>query len=577
MHVEIVKHTPDPERVVALAARQCYSAGFVMDGCSTPAQDAALLRRVIGSGHLSVLEHAVFTFAIRGVSRSLSHQLVRFRVASFSQQSQRYTSVGDEYVVPDTITNSQYGAAYHYAIKLAYETYEGMVKAGVPKEDARYVLPNACPTNLIRTMNARELLHAFNLRCCCFDEATEVLTARGWKFFKDVDDSDVFYSLNMDTFDCEMVHPVRMFEYDYAGDMVRVKSQFIDQLVTPNHKIPMARSYDNKKWSLCEAADHNGFSTILLKKNCIPIKGDTNSVFVLPGVTTKNANQHTEWESQVSPKEVRTADLLRFLGFYVSDGCTTKSGYHYNIILSKGDRRLLEEYKEILESLSDNKPTIIQDSENCWKLQVHDRRLYEFLAPLGKVKEKHLPDFVWSYDASLLFCLFEGLSDGDMNANSTCFTTISKRLADDVQRLVLHLGWSASIAVIDRRGAASDVTHRGKPHQIVSRNVSYYVTLNRTKNEPIIKRGSRNAFSSERYDGKVSCVELEKNNTLYVRRNGKTSWSGNSRAQWEIRELFNEILRLVKPIAPTIFENAGASCANGPCPEGAMGCGKKQG
>ena len=139
MHVEIVEHTPNPERVVAMAARQCYSAGFVMDFTSTPEQDATLLRRVIGSGHASVAEHAVFTFAIEGVSRALSHQLVRFRMASFSQQSQRYTSVGEDYIVPDTITNSQYGAAYHYAIKLAYETYEGMVKAGVPKEDARYV------------------------------------------------------------------------------------------------------------------------------------------------------------------------------------------------------------------------------------------------------------------------------------------------------------------------------------------------------------------------------------------------------------------------------------------------------
>ena len=166
MHVEIVKHTPDPEAVVALAARQCYAAGFVMDGCSTPDQDADLIRKVLGLNHASVAEHAVFTFAIRGVSRALSHQLVRFRMASFSQQSQRYTSVGDEYVVPETIIDSQFGATYHYAIKLAYETYEAMVKAGVPKEDARYVLPNACPTNLIMTMNARELLHAFNLRCC---------------------------------------------------------------------------------------------------------------------------------------------------------------------------------------------------------------------------------------------------------------------------------------------------------------------------------------------------------------------------------------------------------------------------
>ena len=166
MQVEIVKHTPDPEAVAIMAARRCYSHGDDPDYSPITEMDRALLRRVIGSGHLSVIEHISVVFLIKGVSRALSHQLVRFRMASFSQQSQRYTSVGEDYIVPDTITNSQYGAAYHYAIKLAYETYEGMVKAGVPKEDARYVLPNACPTNLIMTMNARELLHAFNLRCC---------------------------------------------------------------------------------------------------------------------------------------------------------------------------------------------------------------------------------------------------------------------------------------------------------------------------------------------------------------------------------------------------------------------------
>ena len=167
MHVEIVKHTPDPERVVAMAARQCYSAGFVMDFTSTPEQDADLLRRVIGSGHTSILEHAAITVAIKGVSRSLSHQLVRFRVGTvFSQQSQRYTSVGDEYIIPESIKEKSFLHSYNHAIKLAYETYEEMIKEGVPKEDARYVLPNAAPTNLIMTMNARELLHAFNLRCC---------------------------------------------------------------------------------------------------------------------------------------------------------------------------------------------------------------------------------------------------------------------------------------------------------------------------------------------------------------------------------------------------------------------------
>ena len=74
--------------------------------------DRALLRRVIGSGHLSVIEHISVVFLIKGVPRALSHQLVRFRMASFSQQSQRYTSVGEDYIVPDTITNSQYGTQY---------------------------------------------------------------------------------------------------------------------------------------------------------------------------------------------------------------------------------------------------------------------------------------------------------------------------------------------------------------------------------------------------------------------------------------------------------------------------------
>ena len=167
MHVEIVKHTPDPERVVAMAARQCYSAGFAPDLLSTPKQDSELIRKVLGSGHTSIAEHAVFSIAIRGCSRSASHQLVRFRVGTvFSQQSQRYTSVGEDYIVPETVKENSLLRVYNHTIKMAYDAYERMIDAGVPKEDARYVLPNACPTNLIMSMNARELLHAFNLRCC---------------------------------------------------------------------------------------------------------------------------------------------------------------------------------------------------------------------------------------------------------------------------------------------------------------------------------------------------------------------------------------------------------------------------
>jgi thymidylate synthase (FAD) len=118
-------------------------------------------------GHHSVIEHAVFTFSVHGVSRALTHQLVRHRIASFSQQSQRYVSMSQaSYVTPPSIA-ADAGAVKRYQelmqdIWKAYEELGGLV----PKEDARYVLPNSCHTNIVITMNARELWHFFSLRCC---------------------------------------------------------------------------------------------------------------------------------------------------------------------------------------------------------------------------------------------------------------------------------------------------------------------------------------------------------------------------------------------------------------------------
>ena len=156
-----------------------------------------------------------------------------------------------------------------------------------------------------------------------------------------------------------------------------------------------------------------------------------------------------------------------------------------------------------------------------------------------------------------------------MNKTGTTFTTISKDMADDFQRLLLHLGYSGTLTEYDRRGEKHMIGER----LIESKNIDYYVSVNRNKNEPIIKNSNRNAFENEYYNGKIYCVELEKNNILYIRRNGKTCWSGNSRAQWEIRQVADEMLKLVKEVAPVLFKNAGAPCTvTGKCPEGSMSC-----
>lgn len=169
--VTLLSHTPEPEKVVASAARLCYSTkcgAEIMDNFSAE-EIEKFLTRLRSLGHLSPFEHASFTFAIDGVSRVLSHQLVRHRIGtSYSQKSQRYVKEGQfEYTVPDSIaSNQQQKAVFEQTMTYLQDRYNELLAAGIPAEDARYLLPNACTTNLVVTMNARSLLHFFELRCC---------------------------------------------------------------------------------------------------------------------------------------------------------------------------------------------------------------------------------------------------------------------------------------------------------------------------------------------------------------------------------------------------------------------------
>jgi len=170
VQVSLIKYTPEPELTIAAAARLCYSeigATEILERLSQ-AQIDRLLKQVMSSGHHSVLEHASFVFAVDGLSRAASHQLVRHRLASFSQQSQRYVSFKTpEYVTPPTIAeNPELRQSFDRAVSSAFEQYRTLIEAGIPKEDARYLLPNAATTRLVMTMNARELVHVCSVRLC---------------------------------------------------------------------------------------------------------------------------------------------------------------------------------------------------------------------------------------------------------------------------------------------------------------------------------------------------------------------------------------------------------------------------
>ncbi len=168
MNVQLLAHTPAPEQLVAASAKLCYSAASIADLAAIEADKAAEFIDKLPEAHQSPFEHVSFTFGIEGVSRAMLAQITRHRIASFSVQSQRYVEMGRfGYVIPQTIAeNDEALDEYQHLMCLVRIVYNKLIELGIPAEDARFVLPNACETRMIVTMNARELLHFFSLRCC---------------------------------------------------------------------------------------------------------------------------------------------------------------------------------------------------------------------------------------------------------------------------------------------------------------------------------------------------------------------------------------------------------------------------
>lgn len=183
MQIRLLEHSPEPERTIAAAARLCYAPLGAADLFQkmTSEQVAKVFDTILGSGHYSALEHASLTFAIDGISRACSHQLVRHRLASYNQQSQRYVRYGTvEFIKPPAIDeNPEAGAKFDEVVAATNEVYRELLEMGIEAEDARYVLAQGVETKIVVTMNCRELLHFFTLRCC--NRAQWEIRAMAWK------------------------------------------------------------------------------------------------------------------------------------------------------------------------------------------------------------------------------------------------------------------------------------------------------------------------------------------------------------------------------------------------------------
>lgn len=193
-NVKLISYSPDAAKLTAMAAKLCYSQSHIDDieNGLTNEKAEEFIARIVDIGHLSTIEHASYTFGIEGVSRTLLAQITRHRIASFSVQSQRYVSYSEKgfgYIIPPAIRELGDDAVKKYEEQMAtiqdwYDDWQTALGNGGEKsnEDARFVLPGSCETRMLVTMNARELLHFFSLRCC--NRAQWEIRALAWRMLE---------------------------------------------------------------------------------------------------------------------------------------------------------------------------------------------------------------------------------------------------------------------------------------------------------------------------------------------------------------------------------------------------------
>ncbi len=364
----------------------------------------------------------------------------------------------------------------------------------------------------------------------CYDDETEVLTREGWKAFKSVSGSDEFVTLNENGY----------MEYQKATDMVcldshkrllLIRNQTVDIAVTLNHNMYGIEANEyragKREFGFVQAKD-------LPNQFVIPRtakwRGREERAFVLPAV--EKYHREGRGISRKTSDEIRIDmdDWLRFLGLYVAEGYCTR-GYRLGVSCSSNRN----EVKGMLSKL----PFRLKEtpSEFCF----HSKQLWNFLRVLGKADKKHVPGFVKNLSGRqiALFLEWYGKGDGSMNNGFRIFYTSSKRLADDVQELLLKIGRIGVIKKRERRGRVWIKDHWAKI------NHPQYEVMERIKKS--VSWLDKRDIEIVDYNKKVYCVTVP-NHTLYVRRNGKPYFCGNTSAFWSVpNRMFNMTLKRMEP------------------------------
>ena len=389
--------------------------------------------------------------------------------------------------------------------------------------------------NILRSAHGSVLEHAnysFALRnvsrVFCYDADTEVLTDDGWKRWPDVDGSETFATVNPDDGSLEYQPASEHFAGDYDGPMYRVKSEQVDLLVTPFHRM-WVKAHDTQANKRGEEPYKVRLASEIVGKRVAYQKtaiwdGQESGIVEIPG--TKRVWQRTDTFTETTRHYVGSTfplkEFARFLGHWLAEG--SLNGHQICIAQNRGRQ---------LEAIADNIRTMglraYASATGPGAVRTQNVAPRDSLALCGRrAHEKRVPSYVHSWGPPVLRIFLEAYVDGDgsrrKDGNRSVIYTPSPAMADDLQILAIKAGWSANIRVDDRTGL-----ERTMPNGQVFANARpcYVVSLVKTRTHPLVNHNGARNDSWQRYKGKVYCVKVP-NGLLFVRRNGKPVVSGNT-------------------------------------------------
>ena len=368
----------------------------------------------------------------------------------------------------------------------------------------------------------------------CYDKETQVLTKKGWKLFKDTGSNEEVLSMNPRTFRMEYVRAVRKIEYEYSGRMVSVHGKEIDFRVTENHNMFVCSMNDTRLESDEPHGTHlpaaYGFrpaseitSTWRFKSDGVWV-GGYRHYFFLPPLKLKGGRRPAS-ERLLPRMRIKMKDWLNFLGWYLAEGCTKYKPGVYEVTLCQRKNPALAR-----SSLARLRVAEVYETgtPNHKHFTISSPQLARYLSRLGMAHEKFVPDDVKHLAPDQIRILLHSYRLGDGNVGrdgiSPVYGTTSSRLADDVQELLLKTGMSSSVKF--RGFAKPHLMPDG--HTIRSRHPLYEVPGRRCSEHGVDPRKPSRPIFEETKGEPVYCLTLPKFHLLYVRRNGKAFWCGNS-------------------------------------------------